>query len=111
MPALPAVDRPPEQPAASCAGRPCVTGLSAVTLFALAAEREKAGRIAEAETLLRALAADPHPDYRAEARFRLGKLRERSGDRAGAIAAYRALLDEKPGATRVRPPWLARIRR
>ena len=98
-PAAPQVAAPHS---AECAQPPCVTGISPVALFAIAASYEAAGRLDEAESLLRALTADPEIEYRTEARFRLGKLRERRGDRTGAIAAYRALLDEKPNATRVR---------
>lgn len=72
--------------------------LSAVELFALAARATPD----EAETLYRALARDPDAEVRAEARFRLGQLLERTGRPREAAATYRALLDEKPDAARVR---------
>ena len=89
-------------PQADCAGQSCVAGLSAKNLFDIAARAEAAGDPDQAQVILTALTRDPRPTYRAEARFRLGKLRERRGDRAGALAEYRRLLDEDPGAQRVR---------
>ncbi len=85
-----------------CAGHSCVAGLSAKDLFALAAQEEAAGRVDEAERFLEALTKDPNIEYRSEARFRLGKLKEKLGDRQGALSQYRRLLDEKPDAQRVR---------
>lgn len=102
MPILPVGAAQAVPTVARCDGRPCVTGLSAPALFAVAADHEAQGRLGEAEAILEALTHDPKPEHRSEARFRLGKLRERRGDRAGAIAAYRAVLDEQPGANRVR---------
>ena len=90
------------QAVAQCNGQPCVTGLSAQALFAIAADHVAAGRTAEAIAILRALAGDPNREYRAEARFRLAQIHERLGDRAAAIALYRAILAEKPDANRVR---------
>lgn len=72
--------------------------VSAVELFALAARATPD----EAETMYRALARDPDAEVRAEARFRLGQLLERGGRPREAAAQYRALLDEKPDAARVR---------
>ncbi len=76
--------------------------VSAVELFALAARTEAAARPGDAETMYRALARDPDAEVRAEARFRLGQLLERLGRKREAATTYRALLDEKPGAARVR---------
>ena len=52
--------------------------------------------------MLRSLTGNRDADVRAEARFRLGNLRQNLGDLAGAAQAYRDLLDEKPDATPVR---------
>lgn len=76
--------------------------VSAVELFALAAQAEAAGRPGDAETMYRALARDPDAEVRAESRFRLAQLLERMGRKREAATTYRALLDEKPGAARVR---------
>lgn len=91
---------PAAQPCADPAH--CATGLSAADVFAIADRYIGAGRIADAETLLRGLSRDPNADIRAEARFRLSQLRESQGDRAGAIELLRQILDEKPTAQRVR---------
>ncbi|MHA6719166.1 surface lipoprotein assembly modifier [Sphingomonas sp. RS6] len=72
--------------------------VSAAGLFALAARAEPD----EAETMYRALAKDRDGEVRAEARFRLGQLLERLGRKRDAAVEYRALLDEKPDAARVR---------
>lgn len=89
--------------ARACApGETCATDLSAAQVFALADQYIGAGRLDEAETLYRGLARDPDIDIRSEARFRLATLRESRGDRQGAADAYRAILDEKPDAQRVR---------
>jgi hypothetical protein len=60
------------------------------------------GDLLGAEGLLEAVTADPDPELRAEARFRLAGVRERRGDLDGAIAALQALLAEKPDAQRAR---------
>lgn len=70
--------------------------------FAAADQMLADERFNDAEALLRALAADPSPRFRSEARFRLGKLRAKLGDELGAADWYRALLDEEPGAAAVR---------
>lgn len=84
------------------AARGCASGLSAAQVFAVAEAQAAAGRVAAAETLLRGLTRDPDSDIRAEARFRLSVLAEARGDRAGAIAWLKELIDEKPGAPRPR---------
>jgi hypothetical protein len=80
----------------------CFTNLTAPQLLEAAANLERTGAAQDAETILLAVTHDPDPEARAEARFRLGQLRERRGDIAGAIEAYRALLAEKSNAGRVR---------
>jgi outer membrane protein len=90
--ALPAP--PQDQPADA----PRQRQVSAVELFALAARADPA----DAETMYRALAKDPDGEVRAEARFRLAQLLERLGRHREAASEYRALLDEKPDAARVR---------
>lgn len=79
-----------------------VSSLTAPDVFGLAERYAAAGRLTDAEALLRGLTRDPNPDYRAEARFRLSILREAQGDRSGAIEWLRALLDEQPSAGRPR---------
>lgn len=80
----------------------CAAGLTAPQVFGIAERYAAAGRFADAETLLKGLTRDPNSDYRAEARFRLAALRERQGDKQGAIEWLKALLDEKPNAGRPR---------
>lgn len=76
--------------------------VSAPQLFQLADQAIAAGHPADAETMYRALARDPDAEIRAEARFRLAMLLERDGRLREAATTYRALLDEKPDAARVR---------
>lgn len=90
------------QPPACDPAHDCLTGLSAAQVFALAERYATAGQVPNAEALLKGLARDPNPDYRAEARFRLSILREAQGDKQGAIEWLKALLDEKPAAGRPR---------
>jgi len=85
-----------------CAGDPNCRQATAAELFAAADAAAEAGDLAGAETLLVALTEDPHPELRAEARFRLASVRERRGDLEGAVAALRALLAEQPEAHRAR---------
>ncbi|HKT14895.1 MAG TPA: surface lipoprotein assembly modifier [Allosphingosinicella sp.] len=93
-PALPQTD--------PCAADPSCRHASAAELFALADSQVADGDLAGAQSILEALTADPDPELRAEARFRLAAIRERRGDLAGAIGALRDLLGEKPGAQRAR---------
>lgn len=76
--------------------------LSAEQLFALADAARDRGDVANAETAYRALAGDPDPQIRAEARFRLGMMMGSLGRHAGAAMLFRQILDEQPGAQRVR---------
>ncbi|HEY0412786.1 MAG TPA: surface lipoprotein assembly modifier [Allosphingosinicella sp.] len=79
-----------------------VEHLSAAELFAVADGARAAGRTDEALAMYEALTHDPDADIRAEARFRKGMtLAERKRYREAA-RAFRALLDEKPDAARVR---------
>jgi len=94
-------------PAAALAQQPApdhhaLTGLSAAQLFDIAEQARLAGRTADAEAIFRALAHDPDPDIRAEARFRLGMMYAALGRNENAALTFRALLDEKPDAARVR---------
>jgi tetratricopeptide (TPR) repeat protein len=79
-----------------------VKGLSAIDLFAAADRARTAGRNDEALALYDALTRDPDAEIRAEARFRKGMLLAELKRYAEAATAFRALLDEKPNAARVR---------
>ena len=76
--------------------------LSAVDLFRIADTARAKGKIADAEAIYDALARDPNPEVRAEARFRHGMLLAGLKRYRRAAVLFRAILDEKPGATRVR---------
>jgi tetratricopeptide (TPR) repeat protein len=76
--------------------------LSATQVFALAESAKASGDYATAETAYRALQSDPDLELRTEARFRLGLMladRKRYSD---AAVEFRRILDDKPGAARVR---------
>lgn len=85
-----------------CGGAAVCETVSPAQLFAMAERLAQAGHGDAAENVLRALIANRDVDIRAEARFRLGNLRANNGDLEGAASIWRALLDEKPEATRVR---------
>ena len=77
--------------------------LSAEQLFVFAAEAQAAGDFAAAETAYRALATNPDIELRTEARFRLAlMLADDLGKHREAAVLFREILDEKPGAARVR---------
>ncbi|HEX4096727.1 MAG TPA: surface lipoprotein assembly modifier [Caulobacteraceae bacterium] len=76
--------------------------LSAVDLFHLADVAREKGRFADAEAIYDALARDPNAEVRAEARFRHGMMLAALKRYREAAVLFRALLDEKPKATRVR---------
>jgi hypothetical protein len=78
------------------------SGLPPIKLFSLADEARVAGRIADAEIIYRALTKDPDIEIRSEARFRLGMMLADQKRYRDAAIAFRELLDEKPGAVRVR---------
>lgn len=61
-----------------------------------------AGDLAGAEDVLVALTQDPHPELRAEARFRLAAVREKRGNLDGAVAALREMLADQPDANPAR---------
>ena len=98
---LPALAQQPSPPN-PCAGDPNCAQASAAQLFELADRLFAEGDVDGAEQVLIALQQDPHPELRAEARFRLSALREKRGDIKGAIAALRDLLAEQPDAQRAR---------
>jgi outer membrane protein len=79
-----------------------VDGLTAAQVFEIAAKAQAAGDLSSAETVYLTLAKDPNPDIRAEARFRHGQLLETQHRYKDAALLYRAILDEKPDAQRVR---------
>jgi hypothetical protein len=77
-------------------------------MFAAADALAASGDLAGAAGLLEALTQDPHPELRAEARFRLAAIREKLGDLKGAAQALSDLLAEQPDANPARLE-LARI--
>ncbi|MCW2338658.1 tetratricopeptide (TPR) repeat protein [Sphingobium sp. B2D3A] len=79
-----------------------ISGLNAAQLFDLADQARVAGRLEDAETIYRALARDPDLKVRSEARFRLGMMLDEQGRQTDAALTFRSILDEEPGATRVR---------
>lgn len=79
-----------------------VTGLKATQVFAIADQALAANKPEDALTMYRALTRDPDVEVRSEARFRLGMLLSRLGRNREAAVEFRALLDEKPDAARVR---------
>lgn len=76
--------------------------LSAIDVFDLADRAREAGRVDDAVTFYDALARDPDPKIRAEARFRKGMMLAEARRYRDAAIAFRALLDEDPDAARVR---------
>ena len=76
--------------------------VGAADLFRLAEAAEKRGDLPATEKILRALLADPSPQIRSEARFRLAKLFAGQGRRSEAAVLMRRVLDDNPGATPVR---------
>jgi hypothetical protein len=77
--------------------------VSAEQLFAFADQARAARDFAAAETAYRALAGDPDIELRTEARFRLAMmLADDLGRHRDAAVLFREILDEKPGAARVR---------
>ena len=91
-----------------CAGQQHCQQLTAAQMFAAADDLAAQGDLAGAAQLLEALTQDPHPELRAEARFRLAAVREKLGDLKGAAQALRDLLAEQPEANPARLE-LARI--
>jgi tetratricopeptide (TPR) repeat protein len=79
-----------------------LTGLKATEVFALADRAMAANKPDDALTMYRALTQDPDLEIRSEARFRLGMLLSHLNRNREAAVEFRALLDEKPDAVRVR---------
>lgn len=88
--------------ATPAAAQPLRADLSAAEVLALADRARAIGRLQEAETLYDAVARDPNLELRTEARFRKGMMFAAAGRNRDAADTFRRLLDEKPGATRVR---------
>ncbi|MGR4863054.1 surface lipoprotein assembly modifier [Caulobacter sp. LARHSG274] len=76
--------------------------LTAPQVFDLADARRASGAIDDAIALYDALSNDPESDVRAEARYRKGLMLADAGRYDEAAIAFRALLDEKPGAVAAR---------
>lgn len=77
--------------------------LSVSELFEFADSARDAGDFATAEAAYRALASNPDIEFRSEARFRLAlMLADRMGRPRDAAIELRRILDERPGAARVR---------
>ena len=79
-----------------------IRSMTAVDLFKLADDAALLKRDADATAIYNALANDPDLEIRTEARFRHGLLLETRHRLPAAAVLYRAILDEKPGAQRVR---------
>lgn len=89
-------------PAAAQETVPSVT-LTAAQLFAFADAARDRADFPTAEAAYRALASNPDPELRTEARFRLAMmLADRQRKFADAAVLLRQILDEKPKAARVR---------
>jgi len=96
VPAAPAIADSGENP-------PVRQELSAAQLFVYADTARDAGNFGVAEAAYRALSSNPDPELRTEARFRLGlMLADRQQKYREAAVEFRRILDEKPGAARVR---------
>lgn len=76
--------------------------LTAVDLFNLADKALEDGNLEHAAALYDALTQDPDLEIRTEARFRKGMMLANAGRHAEAAIAFRAALDEKPDAVRIR---------
>ncbi|MDH7972320.1 surface lipoprotein assembly modifier [Sphingomonas sp. AR_OL41] len=101
--ALPADATPCAQDGAPRDGAGRSDSLSVAQLFAFADAARDSGDFRTAETAYRALAANPDPQLRAEARYRLGMmLSDQRHDYRGAAIEFRRLLDEQPKSARVR---------
>ncbi|KQN04319.1 hypothetical protein ASE78_17140 [Sphingomonas sp. Leaf25] len=103
LPILGAVPSTAQAQTAPEVHRPAVVeGLSAIDLFVQADLARTNGRPTDALLLYDALAKDPDPDIRAEARFRKAMLLVEQRRYADAATTLRVLLDERPDAPRVR---------
>lgn len=79
----------------------CVT-LAPAAMFHVAEEAVRNADISTAETIYRALASNPSIEIRSEAKFRLALLIGKEGRLADGATLLRQVLDEQPGAQRVR---------
>lgn len=79
----------------------CLT-LTPAGMFELAEQAANTADISTAEAIYRALASNPSVEIRSEARFRLALLVAREGKLADGATLLRQVLDEQPGAQRVR---------
>ena len=80
----------------------CVVDEAAAQKFALAERLAAAGDLAQAQRVLGDLTRHPTLEIRSEARFRLAMLLARGGRQTAAALMLRKILDDDPGATRVR---------
>lgn len=88
--------------AAARSAAPPGQALSPADLLMLGERARSGGRTNDAELIYRALISDHDPEIRAEARFRLGMMLADQRRYRDAASLFRALLDEKPTANRVR---------
>lgn len=89
---------------AQCPAAPkgsCVT-LTPTAMFHVAEEAVRNADISTAEAIYRALASNPSVEIRSEAKFRLALLIAKEGYLADSATLLRQVLDEQPGAQRVR---------
>lgn len=91
---------PPPATLAAPAAR--TVSLSPEEMFAWAERAERAGDLRRTVVVYEALVADRNSAVRAEARFRLARLRAAAGDRTAAALLLRQILDEQPAAAPVR---------
>ena len=76
--------------------------LGGAELLALGEHAERKRDLALARNAYSALTADRQPSIRNEARFRLARIHAASGEWSPSATLLRAILDEDPGAARVR---------
>lgn len=92
--------------AESCSpnAKPCSANvqLTAVQMFQFAERLALEGKLKEAIEILKIIEQDKNADYRNEARFRHAQLLIRMNKPTEAAVLYRAILDQKPDASRVR---------
>lgn len=79
-----------------------VATLSPIQMFDVAERARAAGRFDDAAAIYTALSRDPDKEIRSEARFRKGMMLADRKRYAEAAVEFRAILDEKPDALRVR---------
>ncbi|HEX8533757.1 MAG TPA: surface lipoprotein assembly modifier, partial [Allosphingosinicella sp.] len=81
---------------------PVTLQLDGAGLLNLAQMTEREGKAERAETLYRALLADPHVELRSEAGYQLARLLAARGRNTEAAGLLRRVLDEQPQAVPVR---------